>query len=245
MYDYARPANPNASRDALHQRLRASWWILALAGVAALGLAVSIQPRPVSAQGESPSLQPSRPLASASPAPDGGESASAPRTTPDATGSDEAPPISLTDVGGKASLGLLLVYAVGWGLVKLRRGGWPPRLRVLGGEALPRRLQLAESLALGHQQATLHLVEVDGAALLLGSSGDQVSVLWTSSPVSTVVLPVSQPAPEPIAPVSSRPGPVAVAERKPLGGPPVRHEADWEQERSRLIRALVYHDEVA
>ena len=240
MYDYARPGNATASRDARRQRLRVSWWILALAGVAALGLAISIRPRPLSKSGEPPGSS-----ANSSPAPNGGELGSSPHASlAVAVVPNEAAPVSLTDVIGKASLGLLLVYAVGWGLVKVRRGGWPPRLCVMGREELPRRLHLAESLALGHQQATLHLVEVDGTVLLLGSLLDQVSVLWTSSSASPSALPVTQPAEAPVVEAQSRPGPLA-AERKPLGGPPVRHEADWAEERSRLIRSLVSHDEVA
>lgn len=227
MYDTARPADTARPSDALQQRLRTSWWILALAGVAALGLAVSIRPRPPqAARAASVTAPKAAALSDAAPAP------------------DEAGPVSLTDVVGKASLGLLLVYAVGWGLVKVRRGGWPPRLCALGREELPRRLQLAESLALGHQQATLHLVEVDGTVLLLGSSVDQVSVLWSSTPAPPSAQPVPQPAETSVAPSPSRPVAVAVG-RKPLGGPPVRHEADWEQERSRLIRSLVNQDEVA
>ncbi|MEI6501258.1 MAG: hypothetical protein WCP21_09570, partial [Armatimonadota bacterium] len=162
MYDPARPDDTVGPRDALHRRLRASWWILALAGVAALGLAISIQPRPLGTPQASAPVAP-KPLPASSPG-------------PSADAVTDATPVSLTDTVGKASLGLLVVYAVGWGLVKLRRGGWSPRLSALGRQESPRRLQLVECLALGHQQATLHLVEVDGAVLLVGSLIDQVSV---------------------------------------------------------------------
>jgi len=226
MYDTLLRANANAPHGAMQQRLRASWWILALAGVAVLGLAISIQPRSAAVTRSGKPL--STPVTAGA----------------DPTEASQPPPVSLTDVIGKASLGLLVVYAVGWALVRMRRSGWSPRLAIMGPEDLPRPLPIAESLPLGHQQATLHLVEVDGTALLLGSHVDQVSVLWTSPAVPPVAPPVTSPAEGAVVQALSRVAPPA-SERKPLGERPVRREADWEQERSRLIRSLVSHDEIA
>jgi flagellar biogenesis protein FliO len=226
MYDYPSPGEAAVRPAAWRQRLRVSWWILALAGVLALGLAVSIRPHPTQA-----------PLTA-------GAATAKPAVLQQIGTPDEAAPVSLTDVIGKASLGLLLVYGVGWVLVRMRRGGWSLRPGVMGVAEPLRRLKGAESLPLGHQQPTLHLVEVDGTALLLGSSVDQVCVLWTSAAAPPSPVAVAPTAEAPIQEAGSRQVPPA-AERRSLGGPPVRHEADWEDERSRLIRSLIKHDEVA
>jgi len=209
---------------------RPNWWMLGLAGLAALLPALLLKPAP-----------------SAPPAP----AAEHATQLPDETVLEEAAPreVSLVDVGTKAALGLLLIAAAGWGLVKLsqRRGNrreanddWP--------EAAP-RLRLAESLPLGPQQGTLHLVEVDGTTVLLSAVLDQVSLLLTLAPDSTSSFaPVA-----PVEPVCAAPAPAEthqwlsptppVADEKPAPAPdrPAllrEREADWSRERSRLIHAL-------
>ena len=162
---------------------RTTWWVLGLAGVAALVVAAAIKPQPVA---------PAAPAAKASAA----------------TAAAEPEQVSLVDTIAKACAGLLVVYAAGWGLVRLkRRGLWPARAGQRG-ELVPRvRLRVAESLSLGHQRPTLHLVEVDGATLLLGSALDQICVLWTAASDHTSAFkPVTlaeadaEPAPLPPAP---------------------------------------------
>ncbi|MBU0607731.1 MAG: flagellar biosynthetic protein FliO [Armatimonadetes bacterium] len=208
---------------------RPNWWMLGLAGLAALLPALLLRPAP------SPP-----PVATEHVAPG-----------PDETVLEEAAPreVSLVDVGTKAALGLLLIAAAGWGLVKLsqRRGGrrvaaddWP--------EAAP-RLRLAESLPLGPQQGTLHLVEVDGTTVLLSAVLDQVSLLLTLAPDHTssfAPVPPVEPACAPAPPVETHqwlsPTPPATDEKPaPVPDRPAllrEREADWSRERSRLIHAL-------
>lgn len=218
------PASPPLvsapDRQALARRFRPAWWVLGLAGLAVLLPALLLQAPP----GAAP------PPAAAVP-------------TRSATAPPEA--VSLPDVAGRFGLALLALYAAGWGLVKLRRRGWSLGLATRERPAPPARLRLAESLPLGTQQGTLHLIEVDGATVLLASALDQVSLLLTLAPDHTTSfppVPAERPdfAPEPMRvpelwPVAS-PAPPLRPERGPSR--PARHEADWLKERSRLLSAL-------
>ena len=199
---------------------RMSWWVLGLAGLGALLLATCVKPLPVS------------PAAPADHAADPAPAAASPE------------PISLVDTVGKACAGLLLVYGVGWALIRLkRRGGWAGRSASMDAFATRPRLRVAETVSLGHQRATLHLVEVDGATLLLGSAMDQVCLLWTAASDHTAAFKPVRVA-EADAEVSGLPRPATATRRvsrpERRESPDSRRESEWSRERSRLISALLH-----
>jgi hypothetical protein len=136
-----------------------------------------------------------------------------------------------------------MAYGAGWGLVRMRRGGLLAGLPLARtGDSSP-RLRIVETLPLGRQQGALHLVEVEGVTLLVGVVMDQMQVLWSNASDATPSLPPVNREPQP-APVAVAPPPATVAS-PPLElalERPVRAEADWAQERGRLISALMKGD---
>lgn len=250
MYDCVEQSSPRFVRPSGGTGRRLNWWALGLAGIAALVMALCIKPVPVSV-----------------PATTGGPQ-TAPQAAPQAVPASPGPTeISLLEPVAKACAGLLIVYAAGWGLVRMRRG----RARIPGGwmaglsfgradESLP-RLRISETLSLGRQHGTLHLVEVEDTTLLVGVVMDQLQVLWTSVPetclradeggaadrlcadVTATLAPVADDPP-PASPVIAwddlaRPLQAAVGRGMER---PVRAESDWAQERGRLISALMKGD---
>lgn len=231
MYDCA--DRDSFTRHRTSQPFRFNWWVLGIAGILALAGAICLKP---------PAISPSAQVASASPQPTvetRAETAVAPATEP--AGPQE---LSLFGPIAKASLCLLVVYAVGVGLVRLRRGGSLLGAALSRPTAGPPRLRAAESLPLG-RQGMLHLIEVDDATLLVGVVMDQMQVLWTNTPPATSALaPIDQERPTPVAaplapppPAPAKPAPPAIQLDRP-----VRAEADWAQERGRLISALMKAD---
>lgn len=205
------------------QAFRFNWWVLGLAGILSLTAAMCLKP-------------PAAPLPSS-------EVAAVPQSPVETTTETGPEEFSLFGPIAKAGLCLLVVYAAGLGLVRFRRGG------TLLGQSLSRateglpRLRVAESMPLG-RQGMLHLIEVDEATLLVSVVMDQTQVLWTSAPAATSpfapvaaecpAMPVATPPPAP-----SKPAPPPVQLDRP-----VRAEADWAQERGRLISALMKTDPV-
>lgn len=203
---------------------RFPWWGLGLAGVAALILALALgSPQPAAE---------ARPLEAAEAAPEtaGALPASGPHR------------LSLVDIVGKLSLVVLLGYAGALGLGRLRRGRWP----LSAGPVVSRAgagsgLQLHETLSLGRDSGALHLIEVQGQMLLIGSGGETPQVLWTAAPETTNSFePVADDEPQ----EPERPAPTPPEESgTPLFmrhfGSPARRETDWAAQRSRLISALM------
>jgi flagellar biogenesis protein FliO len=232
MYDCAE--RDSFTRHKASQPFRFNWWVLGIAGILALAGAICLKP---------PSAPTSAPVVSASPQTTA-ETQKEPATGPAAepVGPKE---LSLFAPMAKAGLCLLVVYAAGLALVRLRRGG------SLLGAAFSRpaegllRLRSVESLPLG-RQGMLHLVEVDEATLLVGVVMDQMQVLWTNTPPGTSAFaPVAPEQPSTPAPTPSAPPPLATVKPAPPAiqlDRPVRAEADWAQERGRLISALMKAD---
>lgn len=203
---------------------RFPWWGLALAGVAALVLALAMgSPQPAAE---------ARPLETAAEATAEAEPALAP----------VAPQrLSLVDVVGKLSLVVLLGYGGALGLGRLRRGNWAlpakPVVRAGGGSGL----QLHDTLSLGRDSGALHLIEVQGQMLLIGSGGETPQVLWTAAPETTNSFePVMNDEPqEPERPEPTPPEDSGTPLFMRHFGAPARRETDWAAQRSRLISALM------
>jgi hypothetical protein len=228
---YYGAANP-APRSAGGPAFRFNWRFLGLAGGLMLLLALWMNPGSAKpARWEEPTRQPSTPLARAAAA-----------DLPTAVKDEPAKPehLSVLDVVGKVSLVILVLYGIGFGLMKARNLGLLTTLGAPAPQALGQRLAVRETLPLGRQDGTLYLVELDGQLMLLGAAADQLQVLWSSaSERATTFTPLDQ-TPEPRQPERK---PTLVAQDDlPLFqrgfAKPARKEADWARERSRLISAL-------
>ena len=245
MYDCAETVGSGLTRPANVAGFRLNWWVLGLAGMAALALAVCMGPAPAA-------TPPSHALPAALPP----ALPVAPRSaTVGSTGPTEIP---LLDPLAKASVGLLIVYAAGWGLVRIRgrraaHGGWLTGLSLgRASESLP-RLRISETLSLGRQQGALHLVEVEDTTLLVGVVMDQMQVLWSSAADADARLEAAETLPpvatQPVlvpSSVAPRPAPSQAAATVRRGiERPVRAEADWALQRGRLISALMKGDPAA
>ena len=222
MYDHAgfNPLRPRPAVGAGFGTFRLPWWILGLAGMTALLLALWVKPAP-----HRPSVTADVPAR---------EQAAAPL----AAGPEH---VSVLDLVGKISVAILLVYAVAFGLTRARRAGLLAPLSRPEPPAANSLLQLRETLALGEEQGTLFLIEVEGQKMLLGAAADQLQMLWTAASDHTASFtPVVDERPEPrlgerrlTPPTPEEP----LFKRGP--GRRARRESDWARERSRLIATLM------
>jgi hypothetical protein len=104
-------------------------------------------------------------------------------------------------------------------------------------------MRVRDVLALPRQEGTLYLVEMEGQTLLVGDTGQQITLTWPpAAPEDTSTFMPQGPAageptlevlPEVADSVTSRPRSVAAPAR------PVRNETEWAHERRRLINALM------
>ena len=199
---------------------RLQWWVLGLAGMAALLLALWVKPAPP------------RPL----PSPDAAAHEQA--DSPDAPGPAH---LSVIDLVGKVSLAILLVYAAAFGLSRARRAGLLKQFAPAAPADAGGLLQLRETLALGQEEGTLYLIEVEGQKMLLGAAADQLHMLWTAAADHTASFtPVVDDRAEPRGmerPPAPRPSEEPLFQRGP--GRVARRESDWARERSRLIATLM------
>jgi hypothetical protein len=152
--------------------------------------------------------------------------------------------LSLLDLLGKVAMAVLLVYGVGFTLSRYRlrqpqARPWRARRQDEEGH----HLRVREALALPRHEGTLYLLELDGQALLVGATAQQVTVAWTpAAPDHTASFePLRDPSPEarsgatPDFAVAS-----PVPPRPPKGLPrAMRDESQWTQERRQLISALM------
>jgi hypothetical protein len=135
---------------------------------------------------------------------------------------DKSGTVSMLDVAAKLALLVLAVYGIAYGLKIAQRSGFS--FRPASQAAPQRRLRSVEELAL-RAGVALHLVEVDGQALVVATAPGGV--------VSVVMEAAAEPVPQP----EEAPQPTDTPEFS-AGFRALRDDADWQTRRDTLIRAL-------
>lgn len=164
-------------------------------------------------------------------------------------GASQTPPhtpvrVSVLDVLGKIAVAVLLAYGVSFALSRYRArapqgSSWRSRLQSRETD----QLRLRDTLALPRQEGTLYLLEMGGRPLLVGATGQQITVAWPpAAPDDTSAFPPHRPAPEEAVP-EVLPDPAvglpAAPRRTQSPSPPARNQTEWAQERRQLINALM------
>ncbi len=138
--------------------------------------------------------------------------------------------VSALDIGAKLALLVLVVYGIAWGVKLGQRGGW--RLARAAVPTSDGRLRHCGNLAL-RGGASLHVIEVDGAPVLIATqSSGEVSLLLE---LRRETMPGAEPVT--LTPPARQESPLA----DPIDMHAVsalRLDSEWEQRRDSLIRAL-------
>ncbi|NPV49069.1 MAG: FliO/MopB family protein [Armatimonadetes bacterium] len=169
----------------------------------------------------------------------------APENSPAVQPSDATPVrVSVLDLLGKIAFAVLLAYGASFALSRYRlRSSQPGSRRLRLSTRETDHMRVRDALALPGQEGTLYLVEMEGRTLLIGATGQQITVTWPpAAPEDTSTFMPQGPAvgeptlevlPEVAGSVASRPRHVPAPAR------PVRNQTEWAHERRRLINALM------
>lgn len=152
--------------------------------------------------------------------------------------------LSVLDLLGKMAFAVLLAYGASFALARYRsRSSQPSSRRWRLASRETDHIRVRDFLALPRQEGTLYLVEMEGQTLLVGATGQQITVTWPpAAPEDTSAFTPQDPAagrstlevlPEVASTGVSTPRPL------PSTGRPARNQTEWAHERRRLINALM------